>query len=142
MNMGLKNVPVGTSSDSIVYRKLYEWMSRYLKEGTTDDFLNDLNTAIHNIRYSKHILPLDLIPSENGYPQNGYIANYDKTTKPEAIAADDFSKLLSSGMLKRLKRCQMKDCEKFFLGPPQATWCSKACGSKFRVRKKRKLDLG
>ena len=87
-------------------------------------------------------LPLDLLPSETGYPQNAYVAQYDKIPEPEAIAADYFSNLLSSGMLKRLKRCQMEDCEKLFLGPPQAIWCSKTCGSKFRVRKKRKLDLG
>jgi hypothetical protein len=139
-NKGLKNEPVDTGGESIVCRGIYEWMSRYLKEGATEDFLNDLNNALHNIRYSKYLLPSDLLPSENGYPQNAYIAKYDKTPEPEAIAADDFSKLLSSGMLKRLKRCQMEGCAKFFLGPPQARWCSKVCGSKFRVRKKRKLD--
>lgn len=121
--------------------KLREWMSRYLKEGITNDFLNDLNTAIHKIRYSKYIFPLDLLPSETGFPKNGYIAQYDEIPKPEEYAADDFSKLLTSGELKRLKRCQLKGCENFFLGPPQARWCSKACGSKFRVREKRKRDL-
>ena len=140
VNKGLKNEPTGTLSENIVFQKLAEWMSRYLKEGITDDFLNDLNTALHDIRYLKYIFPLDLIPSENGFPQNGYIAKYDKIPTPEALAADDFSKLLTSGKLKRLKRCQMEGCENFFLGPPQARWCSKACGSKFRVRKKRKRD--
>lgn len=139
-NKGLKYEPIGTLEENLVYQHLCEWMSRYLKEGITDDFLNDLNAAIHEIRYSKYILPLDLIPSETGFPQNGYVAKYDKIPEPEAYAADDFSKLLSSGKLKRLKRCQMPDCEKFFLGPRQARWCSKTCGSKFRVRKKRKLD--
>ncbi len=135
-NDGLKN----EQADNLVLRKLREWMSRYLKEGATDDFLNDLNAALHEIRYSKYIFPLDLLPSEIGFPQNGYIAKYDKTPSPEAYAADDFSKLLTSGLLKRLKVCQMEGCEKFFLGPPQAKWCSKTCGSKFRVREKRKRD--
>ena len=139
-NKGLKNEPAGTFSEYLVCQKLCEWMSRYLKEGITDDFLNDLNAALHEIRYSKYILPLDLLPSETGFPQNAYVAKYDKIPKPEAYAADDFSKLLSSGKLKRLKRCQMKGCEKFFLGPPQSRWCSKTCGSKYRVRKKRKKD--
>lgn len=129
-----------SSDDYLVYQKLYEWMSRYLKDGITDDFLNDLNAALHEIRYSKYILPLDLLPSENGFPQNAYVAKYDKIPNPEAYAADDFSKLLTSGELKRLKRCQMEDCDHFFLGPPQARWCSKSCGSKFRVREKRKRD--
>jgi len=141
VNKHLIKKQVNTSSDEyIVYQKLFEWMSRYLKEGITDEFLNDLNDAIHKIRYSKYILPLDLLPSENGFPQNAYIAKYDKIPNPEAYAADDFSKLLTSGELKRLKHCQMEGCGNFFLGPPQARWCSKACGSKFRVREKRKRD--
>jgi hypothetical protein len=139
-NKGLKEEPVGTYSENLVYQKLCEWMSRYLNEGITDDFLNDLNAALHEIRYSKYILPLDLLPSETGFPQNGYIAKYDKIPTPEAYAADDFSKLLTSGKLKRLKRCQLEGCDNFFIGPPQARWCSKTCGSKFRVREKRKRD--
>ena len=140
-NKGLKNEPVDTFWESIVFRLICEWMSRYLKEeSTTDDFLNDLNTALHSIRYSRYLLPPDLLPSETGYPQNAYVAQYDKIPEPKAIAADYFSNLLSRGKLKRLKRCQMEDCKKFFLGPPQAKWCSKSCGSAFRVRKKRKQD--
>jgi len=141
VNKGLKNEPASTHSENIVFQKLAEWMSRYLKEGITDDFLNDLNAALHDIRYLKYIFPLDLLPSESGFPRNGYIAKYDKIPKPEAYAADDFSKLLTSGKLKRLKRCQIEGCENFFIGPPQARWCSKACGSKYRVREKRKRDL-
>jgi predicted RNA-binding Zn ribbon-like protein len=128
------------SPDVLVLRELRRWMSRYLDEGVTDEFLNELNAALHEIRYSKYIFPLDLLPSEIGFPQNGYVAKYDKTPSAAAIAADDFSKLLTSGMLKGLKLCQMDDCEKFFLGPPQAKWCSKSCGSKHRVREKRKRD--
>ena len=139
-NKTLKKESACTSSESIVYQKLRDWMNRYLKEGITDNLLNDLNAALHEIRYSKYILPLDLLPSETGLPQNAYVAKYDKVPKPEAIAADDFSKLLTSGELKRLKHCQMEDCENLFLGPPQARWCSKSCGSKFRVREKRKRD--
>ena len=115
-------------------------MSRYLKEGITDEFLNDLNTDLHEIRYSKYVLPLDLLYSENGFPQNGYVAKYGRIPSPTALAADDFSKLLTSGMLRRLKVCRLEGCEKFFLGPPQKKWCSKTCGSKFRVREKRKRE--
>lgn len=140
VNKGLKKESGENSSEYLVYQKLREWMNRYLAEGITDGLLNDLNAAIHNIRYSKYIFPLDLIPSESGFPQNGYVARYDKIPEPDAYAADDFSKLLTSGELKRLKKCQMEGCENLFLGPPQARWCSKACGSKFRVREKRRRD--
>jgi predicted RNA-binding Zn ribbon-like protein len=135
-NDGLGN----EQADNLVLSKLREWMSRYLKEGVTDNFLDDLNAALREIHYSKVLLPLDLLPSEIECPQNGYIAQYDEMPSPEAYAADDFSKLLTSGELRRLKRCQMEGCEKFFLGPPQGRWCSTTCGSKFRVRAKRKRE--
>lgn len=135
-NNGISDSPNG----DLVCQRLREWMSRYLKEGITDDLLNDLNTALRKIRYSKYILPTDICPSETGFPVNAYVAQHDNLLDPGAYAADDFSKLLTSGELKRLKRCQHEGCEKFFLGPSQARWCSKICGSKFRVRKKRKRD--
>jgi predicted RNA-binding Zn ribbon-like protein len=139
-NKGLGSGPANNSPENRVLNNLRQWMSRYLNEGVTDDLLNDLNAALHEIRYSKYIFPLDLMPSDIGFPQNGYVAKYDRTPSPKALAADDFSKLLTSGLLKRLKRCQLGGCEKLFLGPPQAKWCSKSCGSKFRVREKRRRE--
>lgn len=139
-NQGLGSGPADNSPEKRVLNNLRRWMNRYLNKGVTDDLLNDLNAALQKIRYSKYIFPLDLLHSENGFPQNGYVANYDRIPSPEAYAADDFSKLLTSGLLKRLKRCQIEGCEKFFLGPPQAKWCSKSCGSKFRVREKRRRE--
>ena len=127
---------------SLVCQEIRDWMSRYLEEGVTDALLDDLNAALHEIRYSKFILPLDLCSAERGFPKNAYIAQYEKMPEPEAYAADDFSKLLTSGKLKRLKRCQLEGCDNFLLGRPQKRWCSKSCGSKFRVREKRKRDSG
>ncbi|MGE0483474.1 MAG: CGNR zinc finger domain-containing protein [Gammaproteobacteria bacterium] len=140
-NNALANCSACDAPEHQVLHELRAWMNRYLEEGISDEFLNDLNAALHEIRYSKYVLPLDLLPSESGFPRNGYIAKYERTMSPTAVAADDFSKLLTSGMLRRLKLCQSQDCQRFFLGPPQAKWCSKTCGSKFRVRAKRKRDV-
>ena len=68
------------------------------------------------------------------------LADLDPMPSPEAYAANDFSRILTSGMLERVRRCQMEGSKRLFAGPPQAKWCSKTCGSKHRVRKKRKLD--
>ena len=119
---------------------LHRWFLRYFEEGITEGFLNDLNSAMHQVRYSKYVLPFDLLPSESGYPRTGYIAELDPVNSEEAYAANEFSKILTSGMLKRIKQCQLEGCEKLFVGPPHAKWCSKTCGSKYRVRKKRKRD--
>ena len=123
-----------------VLPRLRQWVNRYFEEGVTDAFLNDLNSAMQQVRYSKHVLPLDLLPSESGYPRAGYVAELDQVNSEEAYAANEFSKILTSGMLARVKRCQMEGCKKLFVGPPQAKWCSKTCGSKYRVRHKRKRD--
>lgn len=119
---------------------LRRWFLRYFEEGITEPFLNDLNSAMQKVRYSKYVLPFDLLPSHSGYPRAGYIAELDGATSERAYAANEFSKILTSGMLKRVKQCQMEGCGKLFVAPPQAKWCSKSCGSKYRVRKKRKRD--
>ncbi|MCB1753170.1 MAG: CGNR zinc finger domain-containing protein [Gammaproteobacteria bacterium] len=124
----------------MVLQELAEWMRRYLEEGITDKFLDDLNSDLHQVRYAKYVVPMDLLPSDTGFPRELYVAEFGHNPTPEAIAANDFSRLLSSGELKRLKSCQQRDCQNFFLGPPQAKWCSKTCGSKHRVRKKRRKD--
>lgn len=136
----LKHGPITCKLHMIVLQELAEWMRRYLEEGITDKFLNDLNSDLHQIRYAKYVVPLDLLPSDTGFPRELYVAEFGHNPTPEAIAANDFSRLLTSGELKRLKRCQQSDCQNFFLGPPQAKWCSKTCGSKHRVRKKRSKD--
>lgn len=139
VNRGLKGDWGDTTDHAIILRKLYEWISRYIEEGATEELLNDLNADLSKMQYSKYAVPLDFFPSEED-PQCLYVANLTKNYTHEIHAANDFSKLITTGMLKRLKRCQLPGCENIFLGPPQAKWCSKTCGSKFRVSKKRKLD--
>jgi predicted RNA-binding Zn ribbon-like protein len=116
------------------------WMIRYYREGVTDKLLDDLNTMIEKISYSKIIAPSDLYSMESQRPQQIYVCRSQSIMNPEIYAANDFSKLLTNGELNRLKSCNLEGCEKIFLGRPQAKWCSSACGSKYRVRKKRKLD--
>lgn len=40
----------------------------------------------------------------------------------------------------RLRRCQSEDCSRYYLGTKRAKWCSDTCGSRERLRKKRKED--
>lgn len=40
----------------------------------------------------------------------------------------------------RLHRCVLAECRRFFVGDARSKWCSTTCGSKFRVRAKRKRD--
>ena len=139
-NEDLEKDPTYKSPPRQVFSEIRDWILRYLEEGITDDLLDDLNRAMHEVRYTKYVLPFDLLPSESGFPRNGYMAELEPLPKAEAYAADEFSKILTSGMLSRVKHCQMEGCERLFEGPPQAKWCSKTCGSKYRVREKRRRD--
>jgi predicted RNA-binding Zn ribbon-like protein len=123
-----------------VFIHLRKLLSRFIEEGATDEFLDDINHMLSRIKYRKYILPADIRPSPSNLPSNGYVDLIDHELNPEAYAADEFSKLLTSGMLQRLKTCEMDGCENLFLGPRQAKWCSKTCGSKSRVRAKRRRD--
>ena len=124
----------------MVSSSLYYWFCRYDNEGLTDAFYNDLNSTVAQIPYSKVVIPTELIPTHDDTPSNAYLPWKNTTVSPEAYAADDFSKLLTSGELERLKRCQSEGCGKLFIGRPDGKWCSRSCGSKQRVRNKRKKD--
>ncbi|HNP64155.1 MAG TPA: hypothetical protein PKH39_09475 [Woeseiaceae bacterium] len=140
VNDDLENNPKEKLPWNQVLPSIRDWVSRYFREGVDDSFLDDLNSAIKDVRFTQYVLPHDLLPTDTGYPRCGYIADLDKMPSPEAYAANEFSRILTSGMLERVRRCQMEGCERLFAGPPQAKWCSKTCGSKYRVREKRRRD--
>ena len=113
-----------------------DWMCEYVNEGrATDEVIEELNDFMSTIRY-RHVL----MPSKTGAPYWEYIADLNRHLDPAEAAAFGFSQLLAIGGLMRAKRCQMPDCGHYFLGRSNAKWCSKSCGSLFRVQKKRKRD--
>ena len=76
---------------------------------------------------------------DDGRPRWTNIADLDGL-EPESKAAYAISNLIGSGTFERLRQCQDNACDQFFLGPPNALWCSKRCGSRARGRAKRKRD--
>jgi hypothetical protein len=141
VNRGLKGEWGDASFQAVMLQELYQWLSRYLEEGATDEFLNELNNDLRKVVYHKYVVPPDIVSSELDDLQSLYVLNCKEFKySPKLTAANEFSRLVTTGMLKRLKRCQLPDCQNIFLGPPQAKWCSKTCGSKYRVKKKRSKD--
>lgn len=132
------NNPDESHHPVLVYMK--SWLLRFYKEGVTEELLNDLNEKIKNIRFSKIIMPSDLSSHDINQLHRTYLCRNSSIVDYEIYAANDFSKLLTNGDLDRLKSCVLDGCQKLFLGRPQSKWCSKTCGSKYRVSKKRKLD--
>lgn len=109
-----------------------EWFDTFVEKGITKAVVEKLNSRIAHVRYH-HIL----MHSPKGKPYWRHVANGDQIDDPELSVAYGISHLLASGALDGLKRCHVKDCQRFFIGRPNSKWCSKSCGSKFRVRKKR-----
>lgn len=114
----------------------FEWFESLIDKGITKALVEKLNSRITHVEYH-HVL----MHFPNGKPYWRYVANGDQIDDPELSVAYGVSHLLAAGALDGLKRCQAKDCQHFFLSRPNAKWCSKSCGSKYRVRKKRKSKL-
>jgi len=114
----------------------FEWFEAYIDKGITKGLVEKLNSRIAHVQYH-HVL----MHSPKGKPYWRYVANGDQIDDPELSVAYGVSHLLAAGALDGLKRCQAKDCHQFFLGRPNAKWCSNSCGSKHRVTKMRKNKL-
>ena len=117
------------------------WVNRFMSSlvycGVTEDLIDELNYILSNIRYI-HILMIS--KSKVPYWQNN-VADMNRSSTPDEAAAYAFAHQLAIGGIDGLKRCELSDCKKFFVGRSNAKWCSKSCGGKHRVRKKRKRDL-
>lgn len=112
-----------------------EWLETFLEKGATKEVLRQLNGIIGHVRYH-HVLTY----SNTGLPFWRRIANADEMDRPEIAVAYAAAQLLASGAFEKLKRCKMRSCARFFIGRPDAKWCSDSCGSSHRVIQKRKRD--
>lgn len=112
----------------------YEWLERLVKEGISKQLINDLNKPISHIEYRRALM---LSKDGDIFWRQVAIEN-DDLRHPQLKAIYMISHLLAIGALENLKRCKLNDCQKFFIGRSNKSWCSKSCGSVFRVRKQRK----
>lgn len=109
-------------------------MSEYIKNGASPALLNTLNRNISVVGHQCHVMPSgkNLIAI--------FIAHIPHNPPPTIFASYMFSNMTSLGWLDGLKKCKNPDCHQFFIGRSNVKWCSKPCGSLFRVRNKRKRD--
>lgn len=140
VNRGIQGEWADSMPESIIFKLLHNWICRYLSEGASERFLNDLNTELRQIQYSNYVVPSDFYSAGGKEPESIFVVNMNVDYSYEAFAAKEFSRFITYGMLKKIQRCQYPGCQNIFLGPPQAKWCSKSCGSRYRVEKKRKID--
>lgn len=137
LKRGRSRIEVRITAEDVFGIAARDWLCRLLDRGVSENMIDELNEKLSEIRFI-HVLML----SKNRTPYWKYIADLDKSwAPPEAMAAYEFANQLAIGGLADLKCCQMSDCSRFFLGRPNAKWCSTACGSRHRVRQKRKRDV-
>lgn len=109
-------------------------MVEYLKNGASPALLNNLNSNISIVGHQCHVIPLGKKLAAM------FVAHIPHKPSPTVFAAYMFSNMTSLGWLEGLNRCKNPDCSQFFIGRPNVKWCSKSCGSLFRVRKMRKKE--
>lgn len=112
-----------------------EWLDLFINKGITKEVVARLNSRIGHIQFI-HVLE----PATKGLPNWRRIANGDKIDDPELSIAYGVAYLLAAGSFQGLKRCEFKECQKFFIGRPNKKWCSDSCGSHSRVKKMRKRN--
>jgi predicted RNA-binding Zn ribbon-like protein len=111
---------------------IYECMDEYLRNGVSDGLLNKLNDILKDIKIQC------LVENIEKRLSAVHIACMPINSHPLLLGAYMFSNVASLGGFEGLKRCQSKDCRKFFIGRTNSKWCTNACGSKHRVKKMRK----
>lgn len=127
--------PLRVEAGYVFCAAMHDWLDRLFVDGPTEEMIAELNTELEDIRF-QHVLE----QTTSGRPKWDYIVDFGPGLDPDSAAAYGFSHLLEAGALDGLKRCQMEDCENFFIGRPNAKWCSKKCGSLHRVRSMRERD--
>lgn len=112
------------------------WIQRIARYGVTAQLAQDLNKKLEKFQMSASFhfdAKLKRLEPRFWFPQG-------ITEDREAQIALEIVSLLGEKRLDGLKRCSLTECRKYYVGGPRAKWCSENCGSKYRVRKKRKLD--
>lgn len=127
------------SFDHIFGYSLSIWMGLLVTKGLSNQLLKELREEINEMRFF-HILNPAIPSRGKPLPHWDYVADMEDFVDPKTTAAYAFSQQLTLNGFAGLKRCGMKNCQKFFIGRPDAKWCSKTCGSKHRVTQKRKRD--
>jgi len=125
----------GRASNQSDHDEFIFWcMSEYLKNGASSALLNTLNRYMSVVGHQCHVSRTDkkLVAM--------FIAHIPQNPPPQVFASYMFSNMTSLGWLEGLKKCKNPECCQFFIGRPNVKWCSKSCGSLYRVRQKRKRD--
>ena len=112
------------------------WIQRIARYGVTEKLAQDLNKKLEKFQMTA-CYGFDA-NSQSLEPRFWFPDGI--TEDREAQIAFVIASSLGERRLDGLKRCSLSECRKYYVGGPRAKWCSDNCGSKHRIRKKRKRD--
>lgn len=110
-----------------------EWLARVIRRGPSLMLLQELEKAIGDVRQCSTLVLDKKNKRFNWVP-------VESNRLIDVMYPLCLVSVINAGLSDRLKRCALTECRKFFFGDPRKKWCSDACGSKVRVREKRRKD--
>ncbi len=113
-----------------------KWISKFQKPRLTkkefSQLLEDLIDVAPDVTLIKHPV------------RNGMLIEYRYRFPAQKAYGDLYAlamlRIIESDLLPRIRHCNSPDCGKLFFGDRRAKWCSAKCGSRNRVRDKRRRD--
>jgi len=120
------------SEENAVY-----WVSRLATEGVSKALFDEVERKLRPIEIPTHIAG-DWPHKKYYYKRAISLTNPTWIPNLDAAFAFALSMVITDGLGERFRRCQLRDCGKYFLGDRRARWCKKGHGSLHRVRKMRK----
>lgn len=110
-----------------MYGKFRYWISRIQRHGVTDQLAIDLNRDMSALTLTAApMLNINSRKLTHGFAWDTQRFDLD------GFVAFSIASLISEGLLKKLKRCQYRKCQKFFLGREGAKTCPGSCGTLLR----------
>lgn len=108
------------------------WVGRLVSNGVTKELCRDLSLAVGQVT-----IPLRFMRTG---PTRFELQHTLFQGTDDELFALAMVRIIAEGFTDKVHRCALKECRKYFVGDPRARWCSTTCGSKYRVRKKRRKD--
>jgi len=115
-------------------RRAVKWLKPLIDKGPTEEFLRELERTAAHLELQTRVI---LTRTTEGKPKKFELSQTALYGARDRLLAMATIRILMDQYVNRLHQCQLDDCNTYFVGDPRSKWCSKNCGSKFRVRKKR-----
>lgn len=113
------------------------WLDALIDNGPTLDLLKQLSAAVFEVDIPQY-LTLDLDTRKFRFALRGRMTKKAAERFRHAGPALAIVRLVNEDFTDRLRRCELEECRRYFVGDPRSRWCSNACGSKYRQKEYRK----